>query len=223
MNGGLFLTFENLLNYFPALLDGLFVTLILTLVSAFLGIIFGLFLALGRLSKNKLIEKICWFYIWIFRGTPLLMQIVFFYYALPLLDSRLSLPKWPAAFLALSLNAAAYFAEIFRGGILSIDKGQLEAAKALGLSYAQAIRRIIIPQAYRRLIPPVSNEFIALSKDTSLVSAIGMTDLLYATTQISNNSMLPLIFIPSAILYLSLTTLFTFVFEKIEKKYSVYE
>lgn len=217
------MTFEEFKNYLPALLDGLVVTLALTLVSAILGIIFGLFLALGRISKNRILEKICWFYIWLFRGTPLLMQIVFIYYALPLLDNRLSLPKWPAAFLALSLNAAAYFAEIFRGGILSIDKGQLEAAKALGLSYVQAMRRIIIPQAYRRLIPPVSNEFIALSKDTSLVSAIGMTDLLYATTQISNNNMLPLIFIPSAILYLVLTTIFTFVFEKLEKKYSTYE
>jgi len=217
------LTLENLVNFLPALFDGLIVTLTLTLVSAFLGVILGLFLALGRLTKNKITEKACWLYIWVFRGTPLLMQIVFFYYALPLLDNRLSLPKWPAAFLALSLNAAAYFAEIFRGGILSIDKGQFEAATALGLSYAQTMRKIIIPQAYRRLIPPMSNEFIALSKDTSLVSAIGMTDLLYATTQISNNNMLPIIFIPSAILYLVLTTLFTFVFEKIEKKYSAYE
>lgn len=217
------MTIENFINYLPALLDGLVVTLALTLISAFLGIILGLFLALGRISKNKIVEKICWFYIWLFRGTPLLMQIVFIYYALPLLNDHLSMPKWPAAFLALSLNAAAYFAEIFRGGILSIDKGQFEAAKALGLSYAQAMRKIIIPQAYRRLIPPVSNELIAISKDTSLVSAIGMTDLLYATTQISNNNMLPLIFIPSAILYLVLTTLFTYVFEKLEKKYSDYE
>lgn len=223
--------FDKIINYLPALLNGAFITISLTLISAIFGIILGLFLALGRISNIKLIERFCWFYIWIFRGTPLLMQIMFIYYAIPLMikmlfpqiESSFNLPQWPAAILALSLNVAAYFAESIRAGIQSIDSGQMEAAKALGMNYWQSMRRIIIPQAYRRLIPPIGNELIALSKDTSLVSAISMVDLMYTTTQISSHEMLPFIFIPSGILYLAMTTIFTVVFEKLEKKYSKYE
>lgn len=206
-----------------ALLHGAWVTLALTIVSAFFGLILGLFLALGRLSKNTFLEKFCWFYIWIFRGTPLLMQLFFIYYALPLIYPPLSLPQWPAAFIALSLNAAAYFAETIRAGVLSIDKGQMEAAKALGMNYIQAMQKIIFPQSYRRLLPPIGNEIIALTKDTSLVATIAMVDLLYATKLIATNNMLPIVFIPAAAMYLLMTTLFTYCFEKLEKKYSVYE
>jgi polar amino acid transport system permease protein len=184
--------------------------------------ILGLFLALGRLSKNIILDKISWFYIWIFRGTPLIMQIFFIYYALPLF-SPITLPQMPTAFIALALNSAAYLAEIIRASIQSIDKGQMEAARALGMGYGQAMRRIIVPQSYRRLIPPVGNEFIALLKDSALVSVIGMTELMRTTTQVANATGNAAIYIPSAILYLALTSLFTIVFEKLEKKYSVYE
>lgn len=214
--------FEGFINALPALLKGSLVTLELTVVSVFFGMILGLFLALGRLSKNKLLDKISWFYIWLFRGTPLIMQIIFIYYALPLF-SPITLPQMPSAFIALALNSAAYLAEIIRAAIQSIDKGQMEAAKALGMGYGQAMKRVIVPQSYRRLIPPVGNEFIALLKDSALVSVIGMTELMRTTTQIANATASASIYIPAALLYLTMTTIFTVVFEKLEKKYSIYE
>ena len=214
---------QRIINSMPALLHGALLTFELTIVSIIIGLFLGLFLALGRISRNKLIDKICWVYIWIFRGTPLLMQIFFIYYALPMMYSPLTLPQVPAAFIALSLNSAAYLAEIIRAAIQSIDKGQMEAAKALGMSYGQAMKRIIVPQSYRRLIPPVGNEFIALLKDSSLVSIIALTELMRTTTQISNATGNAAIYIPAAALYLLLTTVFTVVFEKLERKYSIYE
>lgn len=215
---------DAIIGWMPALLVGAVKTMQLTLVAVLFGMVGGLFLALGRLSKNVIIDKICWFYIWIFRGTPLLMQIFFFYYALPLaLGKSFSFNDMTAAFIALSVNSAAYLAEIIRAAIQSIDKGQMEACKALGMSYGQAMRKVIVPQSYRRLIPPVGNEVIALLKDSALVSSIGMSELMRATTQISNTAASALVYLPSAALYLIMTSLFTFVFEKLEKKYSVYE
>jgi len=217
------LSLEKIIASVPILLVGSLRTLELTIISVFFGMILGLFLALGRLSKNVIIDKICWFYIWLFRGTPLLMQIFFIYYALPMIYKPLTFNDITSAFIALALNSGAYLAEIIRAAIQSIDKGQMEAAKALGMSYRQAMFRIIVPQSYRRLIPPVGNEFIALLKDSALVSSIGMTELMRTTAQISNATASAVIYIPSAALYLVMTTLFTLVFEKLEKKYSVYE
>ena len=151
------------------------------------------------------------------------MQIFFIYYALPMMNPNLSLPQLPAAFIALSLNSAAYLAEIIRAAIQSIDKGQMEASKALGMSYWQAMKRIIVPQSYRRLIPPVGNEFIAIIKDSSLVSVIALTELMRTTSVTANSTGKALIYIPSAILYLAMTTVFTLIFDKLEKKYSIYE
>jgi len=128
-----------------------------------------------------------------------------------------------AASIALSLNSAAYLAEIIRAAIQSIDKGQFEAAKALGMSYSLTLRRIVIPQSYRRLIPPVGNEFIAVIKDTALVSGIGLFDLMKATNYIQSRNGDPWIYVPSLAIYLVLTTIFTIVFDKLEKKYSIYE
>jgi len=208
----------------PRLLKGSLVTLQLTLVAVFFGIILGLLLALGRLSKNVVINKACWVYIWFFRGTPLLMQLFFIYYAFPLFfNPPLKLSSTLSAFIAFSLNSAAYLAEIIRAAIQSIDKGQMEAARALGMSYGQAMRRIIVPQSYRRLIPPVGNEFIMLLKDTSLVAVIAMEDLMRVTHQIESTQASAAIYLPTAIIYLALTTIFTVIFEKVEKKYSVYE
>jgi len=218
------LDFNHLIGYMPALLEGAANTILLTVIAVIFGAFLGLFLALGRLSKSKLIDRFCWFYIWFFRGTPLLMQLFFIYYALPTIHPSLTIPgQWVPAIIALALNSGAYLAEIIRASIQSIDKGQMEASKALGMSYRQAMQRIIIPQSYRRLIPPVGNELIALLKDSSLVAMIAMTELMKVTNQISTRESRPDIYLPAALLYLSMTTLFTYVFEKLEKKYSVYE
>ena len=145
--------FQKVIVAMPALLQGAGLTILLTLVSIFFGLILGLLLALGRLSKNALFDRLSQFYIWLFRGTPLLLQIFFIYYALPTF-TPITIDALPAAFIALSLNSGAYLAEIIRAAIQSIDKGQMEASKALGMSFTQAMRRIIVPQSYRRLIPP---------------------------------------------------------------------
>lgn len=215
---------QKLVGFIPQLLVGSVITIKLTLVAIVFGVILGLLLALGRLSKNKLISRFSWTYIWFFRGTPLLMQLFFIYYAFPLFfNPPLKFGASVAAYIAFSLNSAAYLAEIIRAAIQSIDKGQMEAAKALGMNYGQAMRRVIIPQSYRRLIPPVGNEFIMLIKDTSLVSIIAMEDLMRVTHQIESSQGNAAIYLPTAVIYLALTTIFTVVFEKLEKKYSVYE
>jgi polar amino acid transport system permease protein len=216
------LDFQKVITAMPALLQGTLLTIELTLVSVSVGIVLGLFLALARISKNILLDNFAKFYIWFFRGTPLLLQIFFVYYALPTL-LPISISNITAAFIALSLNSGAYLAEIIRAAIQSIDKGQMEAAKALGMSYTQAMRRIVIPQSYRRLIPPVGNEMIALLKDSSLVSVIAMFELMRTTSVLANSSGDAVYYLPCAALYLALTSIFTFVFSKLEKKYSIYE
>ncbi|MDF2595330.1 MAG: yecS [Clostridia bacterium] len=204
-----------------ALLQGAGSTLQLTLLAIIFGIVLGLFLALGRISRNKIINTICWIYIWIFRGTPLLLQILVVYYALP--QYGIMLDAFPSAIIALSLNSGAYLAETIRAAIQSIDKGQMEASKALGMSYYQAMFKVIIPQSYRRLIPPVGNEMIMLLKDSSLVSAIGMAELLRNAKVMANSSADAVFYVYAAVIYLFFTSLLTLMFQRLEKRYSIYE
>lgn len=198
------------------------VTLTLAFSAVLVGMVFGLILALARISRFKLLRSLSWFYIWVFRGTPMLLQIFLIYFILPQISPALRMSEYPAAIIALGLNSAAYLAEIIRGAIQSIDKGQLEAAKALGMSYGLTMKRIIIPQSIRRMIPPFGNEFITLLKDTSLVSAIGLTELMRMARQVSSGGE-SWFYIPIAAIYLILTSLFTVIFQKLEKKYSIYE
>ena len=158
------------------------------------------------------------------------MQLYFIYYALPLISPAFLIPiqnqelnRFTYAFIAYSLNVAAYSAEIVRAAIQSIDKGQFEASRALGMSYAQTFRLVILPQSIRRLIPPVGNEFILILKDTSLVSMIALIDITRATRAIEGSTRSALVYIPAMILYLIITWLFTIIFNWLEKKYSVYE
>ncbi|MDF2880719.1 MAG: Amino acid transporter, permease protein [Clostridiaceae bacterium] len=205
----------------PVLLKGSIMTIELTVITIILGSLLGVILALCKISASKILYLISAFYTWVFRGTPLLLQLFFFYYGLPLIGLRLE--PFEAAVLGLTLNCSAYMAEIIRGGILSIEKGQFEAAKALGFNYAQTMKKIILPQTYRVLIPPVGNEFIAMLKDTSLVSSIAMVELMRSAQQIYAYSFKPLeVFFTAAILYLFLTTIFTTVFSLFEKKLGVY-
>lgn len=215
---------EKVIIWLPQLLNGAKMTIIMTVLSVAIGLFLSVFLALGKMSKRKIINGPCSAYIFFFRGTPLLMQIYFIYFGLPQLAPALTIRSaFVAALIAYVLNSAAYLAENIRAGIQSIDKGQFEAAKALGMTYGQTMRLIIIPQTVRRLIPPVGNEFIMVLKDVSLVAIIGLSDLTKVTRAISSSAATALVYIPAMIIYLIITALFTFVFNKLEKKYSVYE
>ncbi|MDR1507898.1 MAG: amino acid ABC transporter permease [Treponema sp.] len=205
------------------LLEGSRVTLWLTVLAVSAGLVLSLFLALGKMSKTAWINRACSAYVFFFRGTPLLMQLYFIYYGLPQITAILTINnRFIAAFIAFSLNSAAYCAEIIRAAIQSIDKGQFEAAKALRMSYGQTMSLVIVPQSIRRLIPPVGNEFIMMLKDASLVSIIALTDITKVTRSISSSTASAMVYIPAMILYLIITAVFTFIFHKLETKYSVY-
>jgi len=219
-----------LFSWTPQLLRGARITISLTVLAVAAGLVLSLFLALGKMSKNVIINKCASAYVFFFRGTPLLMQLYFVYYALPKIATFFviqtgqgQLDRFIYAFIAFSLNSAAYSAEIIRAAIQSIDKGQFEASRALGLSYAQTMRLVIVPQSIRRLIPPVGNEFIMMLKDASLVSMIALIDITKATRNIEGSTRSALVYIPAMILYLIITAVFSYFFHKMEKKYSVYE
>jgi polar amino acid transport system permease protein len=215
--------FTTIVVWMIQLLEGSRITLWLTILAVSAGLVLSLFLALGKMSKKQWLNRMCSAYVFFFRGTPLLMQLYFIYYGLPQITSALTInSRFIAAFIAFSLNSAAYCAEIIRAAILSIDKGQFEAAKALRMSYGQTMAHVIIPQSIRRLIPPVGNEFIMMLKDASLVSIIALTDITKVTRSISSSTASAMVYIPAMILYLIITAVFTFIFHKLEKKYSVY-
>lgn len=215
---------QKIINWIPALLDGAKITVLLTLAAVSAGIVLGLFLALGKMSKDKVLNKLCGAYIFFFRGTPLLMQLYFLYFGLPKIFPALTLRnKFLAAFIAFGLNSAAYMSEYIRAAIQSIDKGQNEAAHALGFNYWQTMALIIVPQSIRRLIPSIGNEFIMVIKDASLVSLIALEDITKITRSIASSAGNELVYIPAMVLYLIITAVLSFVFTKTEKRYSVYE
>lgn len=211
---------EYILNIIPILLKASLKTLELTVVSVSVGSLLGILFALLKLQKNRILYMIGYVYTWVFRGTPLILQIIFIYYGLP--SFNIDLTPMQGALIALSLNSGAYMAEIIRGGIISIDKGQFEAAKALGFNYMQTMKRIILPQTFRVIIAPVGNEFITMLKDTALVSVIAMAELMRTaqTMYAAKFSIEP--YVVAAAIYLLLTSVFTTVFTKFEKKLSVY-
>ena len=212
-------TLQKILSWIPQLLAGARVTISLTLVSVMAGLFLGIILALGSMSKRKILRALSKAYVFFFRGTPLLMQLYFVYYGLPEINEALTINnKFLAAFIAFSLNSGAYCSEIFRSAIQSIDKGQMEAGKVLGLSYIQTMRLIIIPQSIRRLVPPVGNEFIMMLKDASLVSIIALADITKVTRSIQSSTASSLVYIPAMILYLIITAVFTLLFHFLEKK-----
>lgn len=168
--------FEIIMRSLPLLLEGMLVTIEITTLSVAFGLIIGLFMGIMRISANIIPRAIAVAYIDFIRGTPLLVQIFLIYFAMPMVIGQ-RIDPFVAAVTACSINSGAYIAEIFRAGIQSIDKGQMEAGRSLGMSYAQTMRHIILPQAFKRSIPPLGNEFIAMLKDSSLVSVIGFEEL----------------------------------------------
>ncbi len=206
----------------PLLWEGAWLTIQLAVVSIALGIGLGLLAALMRLSGNRLLVAISYTYTLVIRGTPLLVQIIIVYFFLPQVGIDLG-SKFASGILALGVNYGAYIAEIIRAGIESIDKGQMEAARSLGMSYSLAMRRIIIPQTFKRLIPPLGNEFIAMLKDTSLVSVIGLEELLRKGQHLVSSRFRGDVLLVVALIYLIMTSVFSAIAHKAEKKSGVYE
>ncbi|AVQ32194.1 amino acid ABC transporter permease [Fusobacterium varium] len=198
------------------ILKGMKLTVNLYVVTMLFSLPLGILLSLGRVSKNTTLSNIIQVYTWIFRGTPLLLQLFFVYYGLPVVGITLS--PFAAASLTFVINYTAYFCEIFRGSILGIDPGQYEAAKVLGMKYWQTMIRIIIPQALITALPPLSNEAISLIKDTSLVSAIGMAEILRNSRELVTRDFSITPFFICAVIYLGLSTIVVLFFKKMEKK-----
>jgi polar amino acid transport system permease protein len=209
----------------PRVLHGILVTIELTFLSMVIGIILGVVLAVMRLSPNPVVSGASWLYIWFFRGTPLLVQILFWYDIADLFPKGISIgvpfggpalitghanqliTAFVAALLALSLNEGAYMAEIVRAGIISVDEGQSEAAQSLGMSRLQTLRLIVLPQAMRVILPPTGNETISMLKNTSLIEVTALAELLYATQEIADVNFRPIpLLIVASIWYLAMTS-----------------
>jgi polar amino acid transport system permease protein len=221
----------------PAILAGVRRTIMLTVVAMVIGITLGTVLAVMRMSPNPVVSGSAWLYIWFFRGTPLLVQLVF-WYNLPAVLHSLSIgvpfgPSWfqtdpktvitqlGAAILGLGLNEAAYMAEIARAGILSVDEGQTEAAQALGMTQVLTMRRIVLPQAMRVIIPPTGNETISMLKNTVLVSTIGYAELFYTAQLIYGRNFLTIpLLITASVWYLFMTSILTIGQYYVERHYA---
>jgi len=215
---------DYVLSLIVPLAHGAQVTLKLFFITLALAVPLGLLLALARISPFRVLSQFVNGYIWLMRGTPLMLQMLFIYFALPLIPViGMKLPDFPAAVVAFALNYAAYFAEIFRSGIQSIDRGQYEGGKVLGLNYVQTMRRIILPQMIRRILPPMSNETITLVKDTSLIYVLALNDLLRAARGIVQRDFTTTPFIVAAAFYLIMTLILTWGFQYLEKHYAKYD
>lgn len=216
---------ENYLQYVADstvfILEGSVLTVKLYAVTFIFAIPLGIILALMKISKFKALRYLLGFYTWVFRGTPLLLQLFFTYYGLSIIG--ITLQPFTAAALTFVINYSAYLTEIYRAGIESIDKGQYEAARALNMDYIQTMRRIILPQVVRRTIPPTCNEAINLVKDTALVVVLGMGDLLRSAKELFSRDFAITPFAIAAIVYLLMTTVIVYFFRKLEDKYSIYE
>lgn len=215
---------DYLLKITPVIANGLGVTVSLFLIVLVLSVPFGVLAALLRLSPIGIVRKIMAFYVYIMRGTPLMLQVLFIYYGLPFIPYvGVQLDDTTAAVISFVLNYAAYLCEIFRGGIQSIPKGQYEGAKVLGFTYVQTMRKIILPQVIKRVLPPLANETINLLKDTSLVYILAMNDVLRITRGIVQRDFDTSAFIVAAIFYLIMTFVLTNIFNYLEKRYAVYD
>ncbi|WP_172603249.1 amino acid ABC transporter permease [Campylobacter showae] len=205
----------------PMALAMIKVTLPLTAISFSLGLLIAILTAIARIANIKILKQLSEFYIWIFRGTPLLVQLFIIYFGLPIVGVTLNV--WSAAIITFSLNIGAYASEAVRAAVLSVPKGQWEAATALGMSYAQILRRIIAPQAARISLPPLSNIFISTLKDTSLAASITMVDMFMVAQRIAARTFDPLtLYVLAALFYLIVCTFLTFLQARLEKRFSRY-
>ena len=215
---------EYVISLLGPMWSGAQVTLKLFVITMALSIPMGLVLALVRISRLRSLSAAVGAYIWLMRGTPLMLQLLFIYFALPFVPViGVRLPDFPSAVVAFALNYAAYFAEIFRAGIQSIDRGQYEGAKVLGLTYGQTMRRIILPQMWTRILPPVSNETITLVKDTSLIYVLALNDLLRVARGMVQRDFTFTPFIVAGCFYLGMTLILTWVFQYLERRHARFD
>jgi polar amino acid transport system permease protein len=213
--------FQIVWDYRQVFLRGAVVTAQLTLAATLIGVTLGLALGLMRRSQYAPLRTPASIYIEAFRATPVLVQLVWIYYALPIL-SGLQMGNVPSVAVGLGLHSAAYFAEIFRAGVNSIDKGQWDAARAIGMRYGQVMRRIILPQAVRRMIPPFINEFATLLKLTTLGSVLAVNELLHESTNLINNTYRPLeIYTVLAIAFAILIFPFIYASQRLEQHWRI--
>lgn len=215
-------TFSYVWVLMPSLLQGLRITVTLFAITLVCSVPLGLPVALGSMSKIKPIRWLSRIYVWLFRGTPLILQLYFFYFFIPI-ATGVKLDSFPTAAITFVLNYAAYLSEIYRAGIQSIDRGQYEAAQSLGLSPRRTMFGIIIPQTIKRVLPPVSNEAITLVKDTALVSVIGVADLMKNSRGAVNRDVDAMAYLIAALIYLAFTFLLTLLVTRLERKFSQHE
>jgi polar amino acid transport system permease protein len=201
-------------------LQGAWTTLWISVVSQFLGVVIGLFLALMRMSRYPVLSWPARAYIWFFRGSPLLVQVLLLFNGLPrLFPSLPPLPDWACVVIAFSLNEGAYMSEIVRAGITSVDAGQMEAAKSLGMRFPLAMRRIILPQAARVIVPPLGNEFNNMMKTTSIASVIGLLELTNTAETFGAPTFTTFeLLVVATLWYLLMTTIWGFIQSGIEKR-----
>jgi len=211
---------DYLSSLLPFMLEGTVITIKLFFLTLIMALPFGVVLALARLSKFRPLNIFTQFYIWVFRGTPLLLQLLFIYFGLGMIG--INIDRFMAALVAFVLNYSAYLAEVYRSGIQSIDQGQFEAADVLGLSRWQTLSRIILPQMIKRVLPPISNEVINLIKDTSLIYAIGISELLRVAKIAAVRDAIFVPFIVAAVFYLVMTAVIQQTFKWLETRYAYY-
>ncbi len=211
--------FTAIPRFFPGFYAAALLTLQITFFGILVGLILGLVTGLMRLSKNPLINTPAKAYIWAIRGTPLLLQLMIIYYGL---IDLVNIERMPAAIIGLGVHNGAYIAEIFRGAIQSVDRGQREAALSLGMTHVQAMRRIILPQAFKRSVPPLGNQFIIALKDSSLASAIAVRELLLRARQMGSSTLMMLeMLMIVGIYYLIMTSVLNLLMGRIEKRLQV--
>ncbi|MGZ6267428.1 MAG: amino acid ABC transporter permease [Candidatus Limnocylindrales bacterium] len=222
---------DSIFHPSPALVNGIGLTILISVLAQVIGVVLGVFAAIAKMAKFYPFRFVANLYIWFFRGTPLLVQLMFFYYGFP----AAGIFKWPAVvfgpvdilpevlagIVILGINEGAYMAEIVRAGILSVDPGQTEASKSLGMNYGQTMRRIVLPQAARVIIPPLGNEFNNMLKTTSLLTVVSVLEL-YNTTSVAagHNYRFFELFAGAAVWYLAMTTIWGFVQAWIERKFA---
>ena len=212
---------DYIISIIPQMLMGTVDTLRLFFITIVLAIPLGILLAFCRVSSFKILRDVVAAYVYVLRGTPLMLQLLFVYFGLPFIPViGVRLDDFPAAVLAFVLNYGAYFCEIFRAGLQAIPKGQFEAAKTLGMNYTQTMRRIILPQVFKILLPPVSNETITLVKDTSLIYVLAMNDLLRTTRNLVQRDFNIMPFVVAAVFYLVMSMILTYGFNKLEKHFA---